>query len=274
MLDAWSARFRIYGDANVPVGTTYQSCTDFSGTVQGEVCTGTACDETTIVEPLGDVLTGGKTILDLNGDPLNIFQPGDQYIVKLNFASDVTTGSDVIGAVLVDLLPLGMSYVPDSWEYTFNDILGLLSIQPDMQTGFDSSGRQWVRFTYDDSLGNGIVIPADGTWSGFGIQFAVNIDTDIPDGYYLNNYYYSSTDSNHDCASFGLTGPPSFFGGYTFDDDYCQGSGDLHVISTPGSAGNGSYKEVKGTLDNTFHRFPDTGPVSYTHLTLPTTPYV
>ena len=254
-VNTWDPSLRIYAYVNAPVGSVINSCTDFSGDVNGNPCTGTSCTNTDIINAVAQ-LTGGKEIKDLNDINANTFSPGDKYLVELHYASDDINDQNVLGGVLVDVLPPGMTYVPNSWYYAW-DVTGAIgNIQPVVQTGFLTDGRQWVRFVYDSSLGNEFTIVPDGTWHGIGITFEVQISVGVTPGWYTNEYYFSSTGSDHGCDGTSYSGPISYLGGYSYDDTYCSYTADLEIVWAPGSAGLDAYKESKGSLDLNYSRYP------------------
>ncbi len=259
-VSSWESTLRVYNtiDAGTTPGTTLSSCTNYSGTVNGTNCSANDCTSATVIAPFPSI-SGGKAILDINtGQGAYTFAPGDRYLVNINFASDELNGNDIIGGVMVDVLPPGMTYVPGSWYFDFGEE-NIQFQQPVIQDGYLTDGRQWVRFVWDASLGNEFTIAPDGTWKGFGIYFEVQISTGISTGRYSNEYYYTATGSDHGCESGNYTDPNNYTGGYAFDNDVCYNTAGLEVIRPPSSAGLESYKEVLGTKDSEYHRYPTVG---------------
>lgn len=259
-VSTWESSFRVYTntDPAVPVGTIISTCSQYSGTIDGIACSFNECDSSTVVGGSPN-LTGGKSIVDpITEDDKYTFNPGDTYMVELQYASDEANNTDILGAVMVDVLPPGMTYVPGSWYFDFGDD-NIQFQQPDVQTGYLVDGRQYVRFVWDNSLANEFTLAPIGSWYGFQINFEVLIGTGVATGTYTNEYYYTATGSNHGCEDGSVTDPNNYAGGYGFDSDLCDWDRDLEVIRPPGSAGLESYKEVKGSLNTNYNRYPNYG---------------
>ena len=258
IIQDWEAGFRMYGDVNPAyTGTTIDFCSFISGDIGGLTCSNTACS-TTNIDPGGAYLDGGKDIIDDNRNEIYTLSPGDTFSVELHFASAQINNLNVEGAVMVDVLPPGMTYIPGSWRVAW-DFTHITTFDPVVQTGYTIDGRQWVRFVYDDSLGNPLTIIPDGGWHGIGLIFQVEISQGVTPGIHTNEYYWTATDSDHGCDNGQNSGGLIHLGGYGYDDNYCDDTADLEVIFPPGSSGLVSYKEVKGTLNANYNRYPNYG---------------
>jgi len=111
--EGWEGSMRIYSlvDGSVVAGDIIDACSVYTGTINGTNCEDSDCDATDIVEGEAKI-TGGKDIQDPDTDTYaSTFGPGDIYKVRLAFASEASNNETVIGGVLVDVLPPGMTYV-------------------------------------------------------------------------------------------------------------------------------------------------------------------
>lgn len=255
----WESSFRLYGIVrnSVTEGSIINACSDYSGTVSGSNCNERACNSTTVGTP-GPVIAGGKQILDLDGEFLQVFSPGDKYLVSLDFASDEINDQDVLGGVMVDVLPPGMTYVPDSY-YIDRGHDNIQNQVPVIQIENLVDGRQLIRFVWDDSFGNEFTLSPKGFWTGFSLRFEVQISSGIATGPYSNQYYYTATGSNHACENNQEQDTNNYLGGYGFDSDVCHDSAEFEVIRPPSSAGLESLKEVRGSRNANYSRYPNYG---------------
>ena len=132
------------------------------------------------------------------------------------------------------------------------------NLNPVVQTEFLPDGRQLVRFVWDASLSNEFTLAAVGFWSGFAVEFEVQISGGVSPGWHTNEYWFTSTGSDHNCE-YSTNTDPGYTNGYAYDNDNCYNSDDLEVIIPPGSSALDAYKEVKGALDASYNRFPNFG---------------
>ena len=254
--NTWDHQFKIYGfvKPSYNAGTVITSCTDVTANVGGLSCPDNDCDSAT-VSAGSPTVTGNKEIQDQSGEFDNSHSPGDTYRVHLNYANPESGNAPIRGAVMVDVLPPCMSYVPGSYQQDWGSDNN--NQTPVIQTGTVPDGREYVRFVWDSSFGNSFTIPPTGSWDGFGISFEVQIGYGCGTGTFQNEYYYSPTGSNQQCYDATVTTPVD--GGYSYTGNMCFQTRDIIINYPPGSAGLESYKEVLGTKDANYHRYPTVG---------------
>jgi hypothetical protein len=253
--DEFNRRFiyRARVPADLPLGSGIENCGTYIGSVGGTNCNETDCFNTTVTEGL-DILTADKVMSDLNDVERTSYEIGEIVRIHLVFASPAPQTNDVVGAVLTDILPAGMSYIPDSWYIEFGE--HNLDFQvPVLETGTLPNGRDFVRFVWDDSHGNEFTIEPTGAWDGFSVAFEARIDEGISQGFHTNEMYSNTTGSTHDDCE--IADSQNYLNGYA--SSYCVDDYTFEVILPPGSAGLASSKEVKGSKNSGYNQYPDFG---------------
>ena len=258
-LDLWPSSLRMFFtlDDNLATGTVINSCTDYTSTIDGFDCTGEfGCNETVITanEPQ---IQGGKSPQALGGSYQFHHNQGDQLAFEIVFSSSPINDQPVLGAVLVDILPLGMTYVSHSFAW---GEVNIQNIDPVLELETLPDGRQLVRYIWHHSLGNEFVLTPVGGTIGFAIRMVTQIDPNMAPGPYNNDYYYSAASSFQDCR-YGSQEPDvnDYFNGYSFEGLHCFVESPLEIVFVPETAGIDSHKEAIGTLDTNYSRFPDSG---------------
>jgi len=258
---SWDSSMRIYYtvDTGLLPGTNINICSAYSSIINGVNCTENPCI-TADVAPPGSFITGGKSIQDLNGNDATQFAPGDLQLVDISFASDPTNDEPVLGGVIVDILPPGVTYVSHiiGWGHA-----SIQNENPQVQTSFLPDGRQLVRFVWHTSFSNEFVIQPLGWWEGFSLEMTVQLGTGMTPGWYNNELMFSAANSDHTCNWNGGWGDiqdtNNYLGGYASSGSYCFSEDDFEIVIPPGSAGLESEKAVLGTLDANPSRYPNTG---------------
>lgn len=247
-------------DSNLPVGTNLNFCNDVSANAGSASCNDIACIQLSIVsgEPL---IHGYKQIQDLNGVITNTVAAGERFKVALSMASLELNNTDIVGGYMLDILPPCIQYVPNSWQFDWG--FGAVQNQnPLVNHGTLTDGREYVEFIWDNTLGNEFTIPANGTYNGFAISFEVIASNGCTTGSYLNEMYFGPTGSTqHECSYGKPSISPTLVnsGSYISNGKLCESPTSFDIVRPPGSAGLESYKEVLGTKDNDYHRYPNVG---------------
>jgi len=253
--DGYGRRLKLYAvvDAGLPVGSNIQYCGYYSGTINGLNCTGSDCTTNNVISP-SNVITGGKYISDLDYVEQTSYNINDTVLVHVDFASPVTMGFDVVGAVMTDVLPAGMSIVPgsDAFEWGQDNADNMDYV---LESGTLFDGRQYMRFVFDDSHGNEFTIEPDGTWEGFSIEFKAVINPGMAQGWHTNNFYFNATGSSHNNCL--LNDVENYNNGYA--STYCHDEYSFEIVYAPSSAGLQSKKEVKGSKDANYSSYPAFG---------------
>jgi len=263
--DPYPHYIKIFGtvDASAQVGDEISFCNTTTGISGGITCTDDLCDAITLREPVNRV-SGGKDIQDpVTGASRNDFSVGDTYTVELIYYSSENMGEDLLGAYMIDVLPPCMEYVPGSWRMPWGASNADFQ-SPQVNVGNMFDGRQYVEFIWADALSNGFVMEADGTWSGFAIEFEVLITGSCSAGPYVNDYYFGTTGNTPDtrCGNSDPVTDMTPYGQaatYVSNGQLCHTTELINVFLPAGSAGLESIKEVKGTLDSGYTRYPNVG---------------
>jgi hypothetical protein len=240
-------------DDGLTTSDVIENCGTYFGVIDGTSCTGNDCRNASITEG-SDYISTSKYLTDLNDVERTQYEIGDRVRVHLELASPPQQPNDVVGAVLTDILPAGVSYIPGTWYIEWGE--ENIDFQtPIEESGTMPDGRDFVRFVWDDSHGNEFTIEPTGSWDGFSIAFEVTIDAGIAQGWHTNNLYSNTTGSDHlDCS---IQDTENYNNGYA--DDYCNPTYDFEVIYPPGSAGLDSKKEVRGSKNSNYNSYPDFG---------------
>jgi len=245
--------YNSFVDAGLAPGETIDNCGSYSGIVSGTNCSGNDCYDTTITEGQ-DNLSKDKYMTDLNDIERTRYEIGERVRIHMEFASPAHQPNDVVGAVLTDILPIGMTYIPGSWYIEFGTD-NLDNQVPVVETGTMTDGRDFVRFVWDASHGNEFTIEPTGSWDGFSIAFEATIDAGITQGLHRNNMYSNATGSTHDDCD----DPDNEDYNNNYAPTYCDDHYDFEVIFPPGSAGLDSKKEVRGSLNSGYNQYPAFG---------------
>ena len=253
----WDASLRVYSrlDADFVQGELINVCAEISSRVGSESCTDNVCETTEVIES-GPVVVGGIQNQNISGVAQQVFSPGEQFNIELYFASDESNDTPIIGGVITDILPPGITYVSHEVAYGSFNIQDQL---PVLETEFLTDGRQLVRYVWSEDFGNEFTISPIGSWVGFGIDMIVEIGYGVSSGNYANEIYYSPTGSDHECKWLGAEDTDDYLGGHSFEGEYCYDFDDLDIVIQPGSAGLESQKEVLGTKDTDYNRYPVIG---------------
>lgn len=254
----WPESFRMYFDldASVMNGDIINSCTDFTGTINGVSCADSDCNDTEV--GAGDLfISAGKSPRNLSGSYQFAHDQGDEMIFRFSYSSPPTNTDPIVGAVIVDILPVGMTYVSHAITSGSANIQNQV---PVLELETLSDGRQLVRFVWAASLGNEFTLNPTGAWIGFALEMVVKIDENMTPATYTNDLYYSSTGSDHNCFWGGQTpDTEDYLNGYGYDGMWCFGSTWFEVLYVPPPAGLDASKESIGSTDSQFSSFPDYG---------------
>lgn len=263
-LAPYSHHIKMFGiaDASLSAGSTVIYCNTVSGNIGASNCLDNNC-ETTEVTAGNNVVNGFKDIQDDAGNENYNWTVGETQTVTLGFASVESMNTDILGGYLLDILPPCMEYVPGTWNIPWGHS-NADNLDPVVNVGNMPDGRQYVEFIWAAALGNEFVMESDGAWQGFAVEFDVFISGSCTEGTYTNEYYFATTgnDSNTNCWSYDEVTNLNNFGSassYVSQGNLCYEPREFEVILPPGSAGLESYKEVQGTLDTDYSKFPATG---------------
>jgi len=239
--------------AGLQVGSDIENCGTYSGNIGGTACNTNDCFNTTISEG-EDWISSAKYMTDLADTEQTSYNIGETVRVHMEFASPAAQPNDIVGAVMTDILPAGMTYIANSWSIEWGEHVADFQT-PHFEGGTMPDGRDFVRFIWDAAHGNEFTIEPTGAWEGFSIEFEATIDAGISQGFHTNEMYANATGSVHDDC--GTPDTENYLNGYA--NSYCYNTYDFEVIYPPGSAGLESKKEVKGSLNAGYNQYPAFG---------------
>ncbi len=257
--DSYATSMNIYALSNAsdPDGTTYTNCASWTGTLSGSNISATDCTTTNIDSSVAlHRPSGSMFYTDLDRNPIEFATIGDTILVEFHYYSDPDMVDDIYGGVIMSVLPPGLDFVPGSWGYAWDCSDNLDNQEPVLQSGTLPDGRDYLRLVYDNDFGNVFNLEANGYWMGCGYNYQAVVTPGTPLGWIDGSYYYNATEPHFtDCGTADTEG---YLNGYA--PSYCADPyNSIQIILPPSSAGVDSRKEVIGTLDSDYSRYPATG---------------
>ena len=257
--DQYDASLIIYAQiaSGLADGTVITNCVDYAGTIGGSAASDNACTDNIIDSSIAlREPSGYHGYYDINtGDPISLLNIGDTAQIEFTYYSEAVMVEDIMGAVITMVVPAGMSYVPGSWGYGWDCTDPMDGQEPEIQTGTLPDGRDFVRVVYDNDFSNVFNMEADGYWQGCEYVIKVVADAGATPGDVFSYQYFNATEPHFtDC---GTLDTDNYLNGYA--PTYCSTTTDIRLILPPSSAGVISEKEVIGTLDASYSKYPATG---------------
>lgn len=233
-------------DGNVVnVGDVIENCVFLSGESGGTTYTERQCASTTVAPPEAD-LDPGKTVL--TSAP---YYPGDTVIFRLSIENNSTGTNIASNPTVMDLLPEGLEYVPNSWTLDENGT-GVPAPNFYFETNYNATGRTLLRWDWTGAAAFDFQI-GDNAF----IDFKVAIYRSVVAGD-IDNRLYMICENDYECNE---KSEPDI---YDLDDDgdtteeLCYDNVDA-TLEIPSLAALESEKLVKGELDDDYSKYPANG---------------
>jgi uncharacterized repeat protein (TIGR01451 family) len=179
-----------------------------------------------------------------------MFVVGDT--VEYSFFAYLQIGSiDLINPVIMDLLPLGLDYVPGSFQIIDNNAL----TPPDIQTftpNYNGTGRTLIYLEWtNDTLSTSS--PQFTNTDSYTFKAVINNLALVSTSNYV---MVTGENASGACDGYSQVDVNDLDGDNDTTEDFCFATADINIAA---SAALESIKEVKGQLDNAYSRYPDVG---------------
>ena len=237
--------------------TPFTNCIEWNSTSPGiaAVADRRSCVDATL-EPRKTTVTA---YLDARLDQCNGLRSlGDKIQQNIAFGP-LTDGADLVNPVIMDLLPVGHTFVPGSVVFSAPANSTMPPPTPEILPNYGGTGRTLVRFTWPA----GTVMKSNIDFPNFALSFKFQVSAGAQAGNGVAPDVYAYADNKTSCS--GYPNPSSVAdvndlngNGNTSDilctvDKFCGG------YTVGASASMESIKWVKGQCDTKYGRYPGVG---------------